>query len=304
MSVTGSIDNLRILTVCSAAALAACAPDWSSRLEADLRARIAESGAETVGLYFHALDRGDTVAIDADVALHAASMMKVPVMIQLFRDVDSGRLSLGRTLEVTDTFHSIVDGSPYRLSSGDDSDSTLYARLGEPVPLGELAEAMITVSSNLAANMLVEFLGAERIQKTAEALGVRSTIVLGGFEDIKAYEAGLSNRASARDLGLLFEAIAEGTAASATSCSAMLRILERQAFNDGIPAGLPSSARVAHKTGRITAINHDGGLVRLEDGRHYVLVVLTRGLEDPAASDRLIADLSRLVYEAVAGQAR
>lgn len=279
-------------------AVPSCGSETSTQLSCEFAARISETDAEVVGLYLHDLD-SNSVAIRAGTILHPASMIKVPVLIQLFRDVDSQRLSLDDSITVVNTFHSIVDGSPYRLSAGDDSDSTLYSRLGKKTTLGELAELMITVSSNLAANILIERLDAAGIQSPTQELGAHSTVVLRGVEDIKAYAAGMNNTTTARDMGVLFRAIAEGTAASDSSCRQMIEILSRQEFNSGIPVGLPGDIRVAHKTGRITRINHDGGIVYAGPNVSYVLVVLTGGNDDPAMSDRLIADLSRIAYEAI-----
>ena len=135
---------------------------------------------------------------------------------------------------------------------------------------------------------------------TALALGADSIQVRRGVEDTKAYRAGVNNTTTARDLGVLFAAIAEGRAASRASSRAMLDMLGRQHFNEGIPAGLPAGVRVAHKTGWFTGTHHDGGVVTAPDGRHYVLVVLTRGIVDTLASGRLIADIAGLVHGAVA----
>jgi len=222
------------------------------------------------------------------------------VLIQVFRDVDAGLLRLDDSLPVTNDFASLVDGSPFHLDAGDDSDSTLYARVGGKASLRELVELMITVSSNLATNDLIERVGAARAQATAVALGADSIRVLRGVEDDKAYRAGLNNTTTARDLGVLFAAIAQGRAASDSSCRAMLAVLARQRFNDAIPAGLPAGVTVAHKTGWFTGTHHDGGVVTAPDGRRYVLVVLTRGLVDTTASARLIGDIARLVHGAVA----
>ncbi|MEJ2236741.1 MAG: class A beta-lactamase-related serine hydrolase [Gemmatimonadales bacterium] len=276
-----------------------CNSDRVVQLRSEFAARISESDAETIGLYFYDFDNGDSVAIGAETLLHAASMMKVPVMIQLFRDVDSRKLSLEDSVTITNTFHSIVDSSTYELSDSDDSDSTLYGKLGEKATLGELVELMITVSSNLAATILIEHLDVARIQSLTRALEAHSMMVLRGVEDIKAYEAGMNNRTTARDMGLLFRAIGDGTAASDSSCREMIEILSRQEFNSGIPAGLPRDIRVAHKTGRITRINHDGGIIYAGSTRSYVLVVLTGGMDDPTVSDALIADLSRIAFQSV-----
>jgi beta-lactamase class A len=266
---------------------------------AAIEARTRASGAEAVGLYARDLGRPDSLLIGAATRFHAASMMKVPVMIQVFRDVDARRLRLDQRLPVVDSFASLADGSPFRLDAGDDSDSTLYARVGGRATVRELVELMITVSSNLATNILVARVEAPRAQATAVALGADSIQVRRGVEDTKAYQAGLNNTTTARDLGVLFSAIVEGRAASAASCREMLAVLGRQRFNEGIPAGLPAGVTVAHKTGWITGTHHDGGVVTAPDGRRYVLVVLTRGIREESASARLIADLAGLVHGAV-----
>lgn len=270
-------------------------PDVSV-LHDQLAARIDSTDADVVGVYFYDLDTGDSLLLNADARMHAASTMKVPVMIQLFRDAEAGA-RLDDSVVVTNTFHSIVDDSPYQLSASDDSDTLLYGRVGQHETVRALIERMITMSSNLATNILIEFGEAQRVQQTMRELGADSIAVLRGVEDMKAYEAGLSNTTTARDLGVIFKAIAQDSAASPASCDSMIAILSRQEFNEGIPAGVPEGTRVAHKTGWITGIRHDGGIVYPDHGEPYVLVVLTRGIDDPAVADKLIADISRSVYQ-------
>ena len=201
--------------------------------------RIAATPAEAVGFYVRDLARPDSLLVGADTRFHAASTMKVAVLIQVFRDVDAGILRLDDRLPVTNSFRSIVDGSPFSVDSTDDSDSTLYRRVGEVATARELVELMITVSSNLATNLLIDRVGPARAQATALVLGADSMVVLRGVEDGAAYRAGLNNTTTARALGALFAAIADGRAASPASCAAMLAVLRRQRFNEGIPTGLP-----------------------------------------------------------------
>jgi beta-lactamase class A len=272
-------------------------------LAARLAERVAASGAE-VSLFFRTLDGRDSLFLNPDLRFHATSTMKVPVMIQVFRDADSGRVRLDDWIDVRRTFRSIVDGSAYDLDPADDSDSSLYARVGGRATLRELVELMITRSSNLAANLLIELVSAARVNRTAHQLGADSIAVLRGVEDISAFNAGLNNTTTARDLGVLLWAIAQDQAASPEACREMIAVLERQRFNDGIPALLPRGTRVAHKTGDITGINHDAGIVYPRRGRPYVLVVLTRGITDSKKSSRLIADLSPMVYRQVTTRRR
>jgi beta-lactamase class A len=277
-------------------------------LAAELRARIARAPAQAVGLYYRSLARPESLLIDANLRFHAASTMKLPVMIQIFRDADAGLLRLDDSLTVHTAFPSLVEGA-FVVGKEDDSDSTLYAVLGRNRSVRDLLELMITRSSNLATNILIERVGAARAQASARALGAWSIQVLRGVEDGAAYRAGLNNTTTARDLGVLLEAIATGRAASRASCDSMLAILGRQEFNEGIPVGVPPGTRVAHKTGWIgEVVYHDAAVVSPREGGggggHYVLVVLTGGIKEDSVAHNLVADLSRVVYRAVTSSAR
>jgi beta-lactamase class A len=256
---------------------------------------IARSGAD-VAVAFRTLDGRDELLIQPDVEFHAASTMKVPVMIELFRQARMGALKLDDPVPVTNEFHSIVDGSAYRLEPDVDSDADVYKHVGGQLSYRQLCESMITTSSNLAANILIEHLGAKRIQKTTDALGARGMHVLRGVEDTKAFEKGLNNTTTARALLTLMQAIATGAAGDKSSTEAMIAILERQTFNDRIPAGLPPGTVVAHKTGEITKIQHDAAIVFAP--RPFVLVVLVRGLEDAKKSAAMTAQIARTLYAA------
>jgi beta-lactamase class A len=262
-----------------------------------IRSRIAAlaaaDGAE-VAVAFRTLDGRDELLIQPDVEFHAASTMKVPVMIELFRQVRAGTLRLEDRVAIVNEFHSIVDGSPYALDVGDDSDADVYKRAGSTMSYRELCEAMITVSSNFAANLLIEHLGAPRIQRTTESLGASGMHVLRGVEDGKAFGKGLNNTTTARALMTLMEKIATGEAVDKRASDAMIAILKRQKFNDRIPAGLPRGVVVAHKTGEITRIQHDAAIVYAP--RPFVLVVLVRGVQDAKVGSALTAKITRAIY--------
>jgi beta-lactamase class A len=257
-------------------------------------ALIASSGGEAA-VVWQPLDaeRAAGISLNADGRFHAASMMKVPIMIELYRRVEAGDLKLDDTVVVTNRFKSIVDGSAYELSIADDSDADVYKLAGRPIAYRALNEAMITVSSNLAANILIDRLDPAAIRRTMAALGASGIEVLRGVEDQKAFDKGLNNTTDASALATLFWKLGRGGVVSARASAEMVDVLARQKFGDGIPAGLPAGTRVAHKTGTITRIRHDGGIVYSR--RPYVLVVLTRGL-DARAGDALIAAISKAVY--------
>lgn len=243
------------------------------------------------------LGSGEEILLHVDSSFHAASMMKVPVMVRLFRMAETGRIDLDRPIPVRNEFRSIEDGSLYTLTMDDDSDSTLYARVGGTATPRELIERMIARSSNLATNILVELADPDSIAVMLRALGADGMTVLRGVEDIPAYRAGRNNTTTARGLLELFTALAEGRAAGPEATAEMLAILGRQEFNDAIPAGLPPGTPVAHKTGWIPAIDHDGGIVFPPEGPPYVLVILTAGVEDEARTREAAAHVSRTIWD-------
>jgi beta-lactamase class A len=278
------------------AAQAAAQSRPPGELEAQVRELIAASGAETVGVAFHDLESGSRLFINERVSFHAASTMKVPVMLEVYRQARAGRLSLDARLPVKNEFKSIADGSAFSVAPEDDSEQTLYKKVGGTETVRELVRLMVTESSNLATNILIERVGAARVRALCRRLGARDMRVLRGVEDGKAYERGMNNTTTARDLALLLRAVAEGRAVSRQASREVADVLAAQKFNEGIPAGLPAGMRVAHKTGSITKIEHDAGVVYPPGRRPYVLVVLVRGISEPARAHRLIADISRAVY--------
>lgn len=263
-------------------------------LQAAIEQVIAQYPSATVGVAVRDPATGTTVNINANRRFHAASTMKIPVLIEVFRRAEAGTLSLEDSILVQNRFRSIVDGSPYRI--GDDSDDALYEYLGEPMTIRALAERMITVSSNLATNLLIERVTSDAVQQTIQRLGTEHMQVLRGVEDLKAYRQGLSNTATAGDLAALLRALMQGEAVSPEADRAMIDILLAQEFDTMIPAGLPDDARVAHKTGWITEIHHDAGIIYPPDSLPYVLVVLTEGVADKEQSARLVAEIARIVH--------
>ena len=294
--------RLRLALASALALLAACVATARAQTADDLAARVGHRVAlvpgARVGVVYLPLGGGEGLRLNADSSFHAASTMKVPVMVELLRQSERGGIRMDQPVLLVNSFASIADGSPFSVSPADDSDSTLYARVGERVPLRELMERMIVRSSNLATNAVIALADPARVTATLRALGATRMRVLRGVEDGRAYERGLNNVATAGDLAVVLRAIAEDRAASPAACATMRAVLERQEFNDEIPAGLPPGTRVAHKTGQITAVLHDAAIVYPPSGTPYVLVVLTSDIPDESVARALIVDVSRLVWEA------
>lgn len=242
-------------------------------------------------------DPSDTLFINAEEEFHAASTMKVPVMIELYKQEEEGKLNLDDSLLLVNEFKSIVDGSPYSMDIGDDSDDVIYSKIGTTVAINDLIYSMITVSSNLATNVLIELVDAKNVTATMRSLGAEKIEVLRGVEDQKAYDLGLSNSTTAKDLLIIMQAIAENKAGTEADCEEMVGILKDQKFNEIIPFYLPEEVSVAHKTGSITGVHHDAGIVYLPDGRTYILVLLSKNLEDFDKGTEQLAGISKTIYE-------
>lgn len=278
-------------------ALSVQANSPADSLARHIEASIAAVPGAQVAVAYVDDSRSTSLYLNADSVYHAASTMKVPVMMELFRQADANGFSLDQGVLLVNEFRSIADGSPFTVSAGDDSDASLYQKIGSRVAVRELLERMITRSSNLATNALIALVGAESVTALIRKLGGERMTVLRGVEDGKAYERRMNNVATARDLAILLAAIRDARPETGSHSREMLDILLAQEFREKIPAGLPPGTRVAHKTGEITAHSHDAAIVFPPNRKPYVLVVLTRGIADAKVSSALIADISRLVYQ-------
>jgi beta-lactamase class A len=256
---------------------------------------IASHPQQTIAVSYHDLGSGTVLERNARESFHAASTMKVPVMFAAFQAVSRGELQLEQPVPVKNEFTSIFDGSRYALESREDSDKELYERVGQTVALEELIRRMIVRSSNLATNLVIEFVGAPRVMSLMKEIGAQDIRVLRGVEDDKAYHAGMNNTTTAHDLMLILKALAEERVISAEASRRMTGILLEQEFNDGIPSGVAKGSRVAHKTGNITKIAHDAAVVYDANGSRYVLVILTRGFETTEAAEKVMGEITRAI---------
>ena len=253
----------------------------------------------TFAVAFKDITTGKTVLINEREPFHAASTMKTPVMIEVFKQVSQGRFSLLDSITIKNEFRSIVDGSSYSLNPEDDSEGELYHAIGKKKTLGSMVYDMIISSSNLATNIVIELVDARKVTQTMRDIGARDINVLRGVEDSKAFAQGLNNTTTAFDLMVIFEKLAREEMVDEGSSKEMIDILLDQRFNSIIPAKLPDSVRVAHKTGSITGVHHDSGIVFLPDGRRYVLVILSKGLEEEENAIEAMSEVSRIIYEGI-----
>lgn len=252
----------------------------------------------TFAIAFKDLSDNDTFFYNEHQLFHAASTMKTPVLAETFRQIERGKLALSDSVEVYNEFKSIYDGSSYAIDARDDSEQGLYSLIGKKATLADLLLRMITQSSNLATNIVIDLVGAKNVMKTMERLGAKEMKILRGVEDSKAFAHGMNNMVSAYDLSLLFVQLARGEMINSRSSEQMLDILMKQHFRGIIPAELPADVKVANKTGSINKVCHDSGIVFLPDGRKYVLILLSMGVDEKLAQQYL-AEISGVFYHYV-----
>jgi beta-lactamase class A len=273
------------------------------RLESTLDEISRASGAR-FGIWFKDLSSGLSLSQNPSLVMHAASTMKTPVLLEVLRHVDAGTLKLTDELPVRNEFRSLVDGSPFSIGL-EENDGPTVARLGKTATIEFLTTEMIVRSSNLATNVLLSLVGPRNVQAFTDDLGAPTVKVRRCVEDGKAFEKGLNNETDAAGMGAVMEAVVRTPRLSAAAKAKAWEILIGQTFNEEIPAGLhpQSGAVVAHKTGVMSRAQHDAAIVRLPDGREYVLVLLATdfggtetGREKVVAAAR---KMSRAVWEAM-----
>lgn len=264
-----------------------------------LKAFISQFKDKSIGIAVYDLQTQKEILINADEMMHPASTMKVPVMMEVFRQAHESLLSLDEHLKIFNSFKSVVDESEFRLDIVDDSELTLYNRIGETESIRELTRLMIVRSSNLASNILLEKVGVACVDAFIKELGIADMAVIRGLEDKKAYRLNLNNSAGARSSTTMMRLIAEGKVVSKDACDEMIQIMLGQEFNESIPALLPASVKVAHKTGWAGSFFHDTGIVFPHNRKPYAISLFTHGFpeDNENESHACMAKISKIIYE-------
>ena len=265
----------------------------------ELETFIVEQKDKTISVAAYDLETGEEILIDADQAFHPASTIKVHVMMEVFHQAAQGLFSLEDCLPIINSFTSIADGKKFSLDVNDDAEQTLDPRIGERESLAALTRLMIVRSSNLATNILLEKVGAKNVSDFIQALDIQGVTFIRGIEDTSAFRLGMNNSATARGLTQTMKLIAEKNVVSEQASEKMIEILLRQELNESIPALLPKSVRVAHKTGWTGDVYHDTGIVYPEQRKPYALTIMTRGFteDQPDEAHACMATISKLIYE-------
>ena len=265
---------------------------------------IADGSGARFGIFFKDLASGRTLSKNSSVSMHAASTMKTPVLLEVLRRVDSGTLAFTDEVLVKNEFKSLVDGSPFSIGL-EEGDGPTMTKLGGKATLEFLVTEMIVRSSNLATNIVLSLVGPESVQAFTDALGAPTVKVRRCVEDSKAFDKGVNNETDAAGMAAVMEAAVRSPKLSAAARAKAWEILTGQTFNEEIPAGLhpQSGAIVGHKTGNMSTSQHDAAVVRLPDGRAYVLVLLANdfGANEEGRLNVIHAarKMSRAVWEAM-----
>jgi beta-lactamase class A len=241
--------------------------------------------------------------MNAERTFHAASTIKVALLFALFKAIDEGRVHARDPLHVRNHFFSVIDGLPFRTNPDSDGFPQLYRSIGRTARIIDLAKWMITSSSNLATNLLVDYLTPEYARAVLRRAEIDGVELRRGVDDEKAHAAGVNNETSASGMLKLFAAL-RSDALSKISRGTVINILLHQRFNSMIPAPLPPHASVAHKTGEISTACHDAGIVYLPERQPYVLVILTEVKPEANCRRETVANISKIVFECLTGQGR
>jgi len=274
--------------------------DLASPLNEELERLNDQSKARAIAVAVHDLESGWRFSLRADRWFHAASTIKVALLLAVFRAADESRLRLDDSLHVRNRFFSAADGSPFHLNRDSDAMPELYESIGRTAKISALTEGMISSSSNLATNLLLDLVGVEYARKVLRDAQVDGVELRRGVEDHAAHQREINNEVTADGLVRLLSAV-RGDFLSKESKEQAIRILLDQRFKSMIPAGLPAHATVAHKTGEISTACHDMGIVYLPEREPYIAVILTEFASEQDGRRETVAAISEAIYRSVVG---
>ena len=227
---------------------------------------------------------GEVLEINPDMVFPAASMIKVPIMYEIMAQAAAGIIDLEASLVVTSGVRVGGAGILQELRP----DITMTVR--------ELVTLMIILSDNTATNMLINLVGMDAVNATMADLGLKSTKLRRQMMDFDAAQAGKENHTCASDVALLFGILERRQHLTPEYSTLMLDILKRQQVRDKLPFYLPEETVLANKTGTLTGVEHDGGILYLPSGS-YIIAILTADLEANYQGLQLVASIGKVIYE-------
>ncbi|MDD5457296.1 MAG: class A beta-lactamase-related serine hydrolase [Candidatus Margulisbacteria bacterium] len=259
-------------------------PQWISDIMKDINAQIDKYALPggIVGIVIKDLTTGEYFSMNGNIIFNPASVIKVPVMVEAFHQVEKGKLSLDERLVLRQENKLVGSGS------------LQYFRCGKRFSVRRLIELMITDSDNTATNMLVNRLGMQNINEYMRRLGLRHTVIKDPTMFCKV--EGQHNITSPVDMVILLEKMYKGTLVSKAASEDMLSIMKGQRHKWGIARFLPPTVTIANKTGSLDFVRNDVGII-LDKDKPYVISIFSKHLPSNHYGSILVGSLSKVVYE-------
>jgi len=257
------------------------AADLRAKLSSDLN-RMASDYPGAMGIFVKDLTSGQTFAVNADAIFPQASSIKIPLLIELMRQAQSGEIDLRTRVEIHRA--GLVGGSGVL---------QFFSDGGSSLSIHDLAVLMVVLSDNSATNLLIDRVGMDNVNSMLDGLGLHSTRLARKMMDIPAEQAGRENRSTPREMAALLEQLYAGKLLDAEHTKATLEILEYPK-DSPLRAGLPDTITVAEKPGSLNGAQCDSGIVLL-GGRPYVISVMTA--YNRADGDPAITSVSRRIFD-------
>lgn len=254
--------------------------DLSAKLSADLN-RMAAAYDGVMGIFVKDLTSGETFAVNADTVFPQASSIKIPILIELMRQAQDGKLNLSERVEIHRA--DLVGGSGVL---------QFFSDGGSAVSLHDLAILMVVLSDNSATNLIIDRVRMDNVNAMLDGLGLKETRLARKMIDIEAERADRENRSTPRQMGTLVEMLNAGKLLDAEHTKMLLEILEYPK-DSPLHAGVPDTITVAEKPGSLNGAQCDTGIVFLA-GRPYVISVMTTF--NSANGDAAIASVSARVF--------
>jgi len=261
----------------------ALSSDLRAKLDAELQ-RISREHDGVLGAGIKDLTTGETLFLNAGTLFPQASSIKIPVLLELFRQAQAGQLKLDDRVDIRKSQMAGGSGVLQRFSDG-----------GSALSLRDLAVLMIVLSDNIATNILIDRAGMPAINENLRRLGLTETRLQRRMLDVEAQRADRENISTPREMVSLLEQLHLGKALDAGHTSAALEIL-KYPKESALRRGLPAGVQVAHKPGGLPGVACDSGIVFLP-GRPYVISVMTTYNRDAESAGRAITEISRRVFE-------
>jgi beta-lactamase class A len=238
------------------------------------------------GVYVWDLNEGFGYGIRPDEQFFTASIIKVPIMVAVYRKVDEGDLSFSQQIEIKEEDWAAGAGW------------LQWEKAGTKQTVGDLLLLMMTQSDNVASNALVRTVGgADYVNEVARSMGAKHTMLYQKVSSERGAVPGLDNRSTPRDMATMLQKIAEGKAASEKSCGYMIDLMYLDELDWWLDAGLPAGVDAANKAGWLYRVYDDVGIVQSGDHRYVVAILSKHGTANVYQGEALIKNLSSAVWD-------